>query len=45
MMYPKGKLFFLSVLDELVRVLKGGKPRYQQMAEERLSAGDFGETL
>jgi TRAP-type C4-dicarboxylate transport system permease small subunit len=38
-------IFFLSVLDELVRVLKGGKPRYQQMAEERLSAGDFGETL
>jgi TRAP-type C4-dicarboxylate transport system permease small subunit len=38
-------IFFLSVLDELARVLKGGKPRYQQMAEERLSAGDFGETL
>lgn len=38
-------IFFLAVLDELLRVLKGGKPRYQQMAEERLSAGDFGETL
>jgi TRAP-type C4-dicarboxylate transport system permease small subunit len=38
-------IFFLAVLDELMRVLKGGKPRYQQMAEERLSAGDFGETL
>jgi TRAP-type mannitol/chloroaromatic compound transport system permease small subunit len=38
-------IFFLSVLDELIRVLHGDKPRYQQMAEERLSAGDFGETL
>ena len=38
-------IFFLAVLDELLRVLKGSKPRYQQMAEERLSAGDFGETL
>jgi TRAP-type C4-dicarboxylate transport system permease small subunit len=38
-------IFFLAVLDELVRVLKGGKSRYQQMAEERLSAGDFGESL
>lgn len=38
-------IFFLAVVDELVRVIQGGKPRYQQMAEERLSAGDFGETL
>lgn len=38
-------IFFLAVVDELVRVINGGKPRYQQMAEERLSAGDFGETL
>lgn len=38
-------IFFLAVLDEFFRVLRGGKPRYQQMAEERLSAGDFGETL
>lgn len=38
-------IFFLAVLGELIRVLMGGKPRYQQMAEERLSAGDFGETL
>jgi hypothetical protein len=33
------------VLDELLRVLKGGKSRYQQMSEQRLSAGDFGESL
>jgi hypothetical protein len=38
-------IFFLAVVDELIRVIKGGKPRYQQMAEQRLSAGDFGETL
>ena len=38
-------IFFLAVVDELVRVVQGGKPRYQQMSEERLSAGDFGETL
>ena len=38
-------IFFLAVVDELMRVIKGGKPRYQQMAEDRLSAGDFGETL
>ncbi len=38
-------IFFLAVVDELLRVLRGDKPRYQQMAEDRLSAGDFGETL
>lgn len=38
-------VFFLSVLDELLRVLRGEKSRYQQIAEERLKAGDFGETL
>jgi ABC-type spermidine/putrescine transport system permease subunit II len=38
-------IFFLAVADELARVLRGNKPRYQQMAEDRLSAGDFGETL
>ena len=38
-------IFFLAVVDELIRVIKGGKPRYQQMPEQRLSAGDFGETL
>ena len=38
-------IFFLAVVDELIRVIEGGKPRYQQMAEQRLSAGDFGETL
>ena len=38
-------IFFLAVVDELIRVIKGGKPRYQQMTEERMSAGDFGETL
>jgi TRAP-type C4-dicarboxylate transport system permease small subunit len=38
-------IFFLAVVDELARVLRGDKPRYQQMAEDRLSAGDFGETL
>ena len=38
-------IFFLAVIDDLIRVMKGNKPRYQQMAEERLSAGDFGESL
>ena len=38
-------IFFFAVVDELLRVLRGEKPRYQQMAEDRLSAGDFGETL
>ena len=38
-------IFFLSVVDELLRVLHGNKSRYQQIAEERLNAGDFGETL
>jgi TRAP-type C4-dicarboxylate transport system permease small subunit len=38
-------ILFLAVVDELARVLRGDKPRYQQMAEDRLSAGDFGETL
>ncbi len=38
-------LFTLAVVDELCRVLRHEKPRYQVMQEERLAAGDFGETL
>ena len=38
-------IFTLAVIDELIRVLRHQKPRYQLMQEERLAAGDFGETL
>jgi TRAP-type C4-dicarboxylate transport system permease small subunit len=38
-------LFTLAVIDELLRVLRHEKPRYQVMQEERLAAGDFGESL
>ena len=38
-------IFTLAVIDELIRVLRHQKPRYQLLQEERLAAGDFGETL
>ena len=38
-------IFFIAVLDELVVVLRGGKPAYQVAEEERRAAGDFSETV
>ena len=38
-------IFFIAVLDELVTVLRNGKPAYQIAEEARRAAGDFSETL
>jgi TRAP-type C4-dicarboxylate transport system permease small subunit len=38
-------IFFIAVLDELVRVLRRQKPTYQLAEEARRAAGDFSETL
>ena len=38
-------IFFIAVLDELVRVLKKQKPTYQLAEESRRAAGDFSETV
>lgn len=38
-------LFVLAVVDELVIVLRGGKPTYVRMVEERHARGDFSEDL
>ncbi|KQT13644.1 TRAP transporter small permease [Ramlibacter sp. Leaf400] len=38
-------LFVLAVLDELVIVLRGGKPTYVRMVEERHARGDYSEDL
>jgi TRAP-type C4-dicarboxylate transport system permease small subunit len=38
-------IFFVAVLDELVRVLRKDKPTYQLAEEARRAAGDFSETL
>lgn len=38
-------LFLLAVLDELVVVLRGGKPTYVRMVEERHARGDYTEDL
>ena len=38
-------LFLLAVLDELVLVLRGGKPTYVRLMEERHARGDFSEDL
>jgi TRAP-type C4-dicarboxylate transport system permease small subunit len=38
-------LFLLAVLDELVIVLRGGKPSYVRLVEERHARGDFSEDL
>lgn len=35
----------VAVLDELIAVLRGGKPGYQAAEEERLARKDFSETL
>jgi TRAP-type C4-dicarboxylate transport system permease small subunit len=38
-------LFVLAVVDELVIVLRGGKPTYKRLVEERHARGDFSEDL
>ena len=38
-------IFFVAVLDELIRVLKREKPTYQLAEEQRVAAGDFSETV
>ena len=38
-------IFFIAVADELVTVLRGRKPAYQVVEEERRAAGDFSETV
>jgi TRAP-type C4-dicarboxylate transport system permease small subunit len=38
-------LFFVAVLDELVLVLRGGKPTYVRLVEERHARGDFSEDM
>ncbi len=38
-------LFLLAVLDELWLVLRGGKPTYVRLVEERHARGDFSEDL
>lgn len=36
-------ILFIAVVDELVLVLRGGKPGYRVAAEERYARGEFGE--
>jgi TRAP-type C4-dicarboxylate transport system permease small subunit len=38
-------LFFIAVLDELVLVLRGAKPTYVRLVEERHARGDFSEDM
>lgn len=38
-------IFLIAVLDELVTVLRGGKPSYQLAEEARRQSGDFSEML
>lgn len=38
-------LLLLAVLDELLTVLRGGKPTYVRLLEERHARGDFSEEL
>ncbi len=38
-------LFLVAVVDELVVVLRGGKPTYVRLVEERHARGDFSEDL
>lgn len=38
-------VFVMAVLDELVIVLRGGKPTYIRMVEERHARGDFSEDI
>jgi len=46
MVFLLGVLIFLvAVVDELIVVLRKGKPAYQIAEEERRAAGDFSETV
>jgi TRAP-type C4-dicarboxylate transport system permease small subunit len=38
-------IFFIAVVDELLRVIRGEKPTYQIVEEARREAGDFSETV
>jgi TRAP-type C4-dicarboxylate transport system permease small subunit len=38
-------LFLVAVVDELILVLRGGKPTYQRVVEERHARGDFSEDM
>ena len=38
-------LFCVAVVDELVLVLRGGKPTYVRLVEERHARGDFSEDM
>jgi TRAP-type C4-dicarboxylate transport system permease small subunit len=38
-------IFLVAVLDELTRVIRGGKPEYQVAEEARRAAGDYSETV
>ena len=38
-------IFLIAVLDDLVTVVRGGKPAYQLAEEARRNAGDFSEML
>jgi TRAP-type C4-dicarboxylate transport system permease small subunit len=38
-------IFFVAVLDELLKVIRRHKPSYQIAEEERRAAGDFSETV
>lgn len=38
-------VFCLALADELLRVVRGEKPRYQASHEEQLAKGDFGGTV
>jgi TRAP-type C4-dicarboxylate transport system permease small subunit len=38
-------LFAIAVIDELIIVLRGGKPTYVRLVEERHARGDFSEDI
>ena len=38
-------VFFIAVLDDLVALLRGGRPAYRAAEEARKAAADFAETL
>lgn len=38
-------IFFIAVIDELARVIRGDKPEYQIAEEARRLAGDYSETV
>lgn len=38
-------IFLVAIVDELVTVLRGGKPAYQVAEEDRRASGDFSESV